>query len=136
MPPEPKRKCGSSPWKPLRIPAFLSADDMNQFYHGFCNNTLWPLFHYFPSYVDYTPNIGNLRPVNGLFCDAVLDLLRPDDTNLWFMTISYAPARIAATGSSDATSLFLHIPFPSPALPAPSHTLEAQFAGGQLGQIY
>jgi trehalose 6-phosphate synthase/phosphatase len=28
-------------------PVFLSATEMEQFYFGFCNATIWPLFHYF-----------------------------------------------------------------------------------------
>src|SRR5436190_23710122 len=28
---------------------FLSEDTMERFYQGFCNKTIWPLFHYFPS---------------------------------------------------------------------------------------
>ncbi len=26
---------------------------MRRFYYGFCNKTLWPLFHYFPSYTTF-----------------------------------------------------------------------------------
>ncbi|HOB32993.1 MAG TPA: trehalose-6-phosphate synthase, partial [Verrucomicrobiota bacterium] len=29
-------------------PVFLPEENMERFYHGFCNRTLWPLFHYFP----------------------------------------------------------------------------------------
>src|SRR6185503_6165797 len=32
---------------------FLSADVMEKFYEGFCNKTIWPLFHYFPVYTVY-----------------------------------------------------------------------------------
>src|SRR5260370_535530 len=32
------------------LPVFLDADTMEKFYRGFCNSTLWPLFHYFPTY--------------------------------------------------------------------------------------
>src|SRR4051794_7552149 len=34
-------------------PVFLTADEVEAFYEGFCNNTLWPLCHYFPSKVAY-----------------------------------------------------------------------------------
>ena len=30
-------------------PVFLTEESMERFYHGFCNRTLWPLFHYFPT---------------------------------------------------------------------------------------
>ena len=29
-------------------PVFLSESQMDKFYYGFCNKTLWPLFHYYP----------------------------------------------------------------------------------------
>src|SRR3954454_15066013 len=34
-------------------PVFLTAEDTEQFYEGFCNQTLWPLLHYFTSLVSY-----------------------------------------------------------------------------------
>ncbi|HET9296099.1 MAG TPA: trehalose-6-phosphate synthase, partial [Candidatus Binatia bacterium] len=30
-------------------PVFLSEEQMEKFYLGFCNSTIWPLFHYFPT---------------------------------------------------------------------------------------
>ena len=38
-------------------PIFLSKEDSDDFYYGFCNRTLWPLFHYFTSFVDYEPRL-------------------------------------------------------------------------------
>src|SRR5690349_15497136 len=32
------------------VPVFLAAEDVENFYQGFCNKTIWPLFHYFPEY--------------------------------------------------------------------------------------
>src|SRR5689334_3213582 len=34
-------------------PIFLESRESDLFYNGFCNSVLWPLFHYFPSYVVY-----------------------------------------------------------------------------------
>src|SRR2546422_9773542 len=34
-------------------PVFLDADTMKKFYQGFCNSTIWPLFHYFPTYAKF-----------------------------------------------------------------------------------
>ena len=31
-------------------PIFLSQHDMEDYYNGFCNRTIWPLLHYFPQY--------------------------------------------------------------------------------------
>jgi trehalose-6-phosphate synthase len=35
-------------------PVMLSQEEIDHFYDGFSNDTLWPLFHYFPSYANYT----------------------------------------------------------------------------------
>ena len=35
--------------KQRACPVFLDADTMKKFYQGFCNSTIWPLFHYFPT---------------------------------------------------------------------------------------
>ena len=32
---------------------FLTAEDTEGFYEGYCNQTLWPLFHYFPALVSF-----------------------------------------------------------------------------------
>src|SRR5690606_30826950 len=35
-------------------PVFLSAQEVSDYYEGFCNETIWPLFHYFPSYSGFS----------------------------------------------------------------------------------
>ena len=53
-------------------PVFLSDRSMDQFYHGFCNKTIWPLFHYFPSYAVCEESLyAHYRCVNRIFCEAV-----------------------------------------------------------------
>src|SRR5688572_1907790 len=34
-------------------PIFIEKKTYDKFYNGFCNATLWPLFHYFPSFVEF-----------------------------------------------------------------------------------
>src|SRR3982751_2830111 len=34
-------------------PIFIEQKIYNKYYNGFCNGTLWPLFHYFPSFVEF-----------------------------------------------------------------------------------
>ncbi|MEO7425175.1 MAG: trehalose-6-phosphate synthase [Fibrobacteria bacterium] len=36
-------------------PVWMLPEESDQFYHGFCNRTLWPLFHYLPSYTQSFP---------------------------------------------------------------------------------
>ena len=34
------------------FPVFLTSHDIEDYYRGFCNRTIWPLFHYFPQFVE------------------------------------------------------------------------------------
>ncbi len=61
-------------------PVFISEKDMERFYHGFCNKTIWPLFHYFPSYAIYEEDYWlHYKKVNEAFCDAIMEIIKPDD---------------------------------------------------------
>lgn len=96
-------------------PIFLSAAEMNEFYLGFCNSTLWPLFHYFPSYASYrADDWATYQRVNQLFCDAVLKILRPDD-EIWVhdYQLLLLPTLLRRALPAAAIGFFLHIPFPS-----------------------
>ena len=45
-----RRKSRARPWRGFEsYPVFLTEEEMEQFYLGFCNSTIWPLFHYFTS---------------------------------------------------------------------------------------
>ena len=49
-------------------PVFLPEESMEGFYQGFCNRTLWPLFHYFPSLIRYEEDYWDeYKRVNGVF---------------------------------------------------------------------
>src|SRR5712692_1693702 len=62
---------------------FLSEEDFENFYQGFCNKTIWPLFHYFPSNAEYNENYWlQYKKVNDVFAAALLEVARPDDI-LW-----------------------------------------------------
>jgi trehalose 6-phosphate synthase/phosphatase len=96
-------------------PVFLPEEEMDKFYHGFCNKTLWPLFHYFPSYVSYDEDYwAHYKRVNEIFCDAVLKIIKPDDT-LWIHDyhLMLLPKLIREKISIVPIGFFLHIPFPS-----------------------
>ena len=61
-------------------PVFLSEDAVEKFYQGFCNKTIWPLFHYFPIYTRYDPEYWlQYENVNRVFADTLAEMLRPDD---------------------------------------------------------
>jgi len=96
-------------------PVFLTDEQMEQFYLGFCNATIWPLFHYFPSYAEYRPNFWTqYKEVNQLFADAITPILQPDDV-IWIHDyhLMLLPRILKARQPQLAVGFFLHIPFPS-----------------------
>ena len=96
-------------------PVFLTEEQMEQFYLGFCNATIWPLFHYFPTYADYRPSFWEqYKRINQLFADALAPTLRADDV-VWVHDyhLMLLPRLIRARYSDLPLGFFLHIPFPS-----------------------
>jgi trehalose 6-phosphate synthase/phosphatase len=95
-------------------PVFLSERDIEGFYHGFCNSTLWPLFHYFPSYTVYDPYLWeSYKKVNEAYCDAVLEVVKPDDV-VWIhdYQLMLVPTLLREKMPDLQIGFFLHIPFP------------------------
>jgi trehalose 6-phosphate synthase/phosphatase len=96
-------------------PVFLTEDQMEHFYHGFCNRTIWPLFHYFPSFASYSEEDWlHYRKVNQIFCDTLLETSGQDDL-LWIHDyhLMLLPALMKARRPETPIGFFLHIPFPS-----------------------
>lgn len=96
-------------------PVFLPEESMERFYHGFCNKTLWPLFHYFPSLTQYEEGFWEeYRNVNRIFGDAVVNALKPDDM-VWVHDyhLMLLPKLIRERFPDMPVGFFLHIPFPS-----------------------
>lgn len=97
------------------VPLFLPEQNMERFYHGFCNRTLWPLFHYFPTLTRYEEeHWEEYRHVNEVFARAVTEVLRPDDM-LWVhdYQLMLLPRLLRAQFPDMPIGFFLHIPFPS-----------------------
>ena len=97
------------------VPVFVDADTMSSFYEGFCNDTLWPLFHYFPSIAVFRDRYWNdYRRVNRMFCDAVAQIARPGDV-IWVhdYQLLLLPRMLKERLPDNSVGFFLHIPFPS-----------------------
>ena len=63
------------------VPLFIEPKVYNKYYNGFCNATIWPLFHYFPSYVIYDQDFfEKYEQVNQQFADRLLEVIKPGDT--------------------------------------------------------
>jgi trehalose 6-phosphate synthase/phosphatase len=97
------------------FPVFLSAKDIRNYYDGFCNKTIWPLFHYFPLYTVYEDRYWQAyTQVNKAFCDAVVKIAGPDDC-IWVHDyhLMLLPELLRKQLPNAQIGFFLHIPFPS-----------------------
>lgn len=96
-------------------PLFVDEEVYDRYYNGFCNATLWPLFHYFPSFVVYDQRYFEAyEEVNRQFADALLAFLEPGDT-VWVhdYQLFLLPAMLRERMPTASIGFFLHIPFPS-----------------------
>jgi trehalose 6-phosphate synthase/phosphatase len=96
-------------------PIFVNKIEYKDYYNGFSNSVLWPLFHYFPSLAEYqTHYFDAYHNVNKAFADKLLPLLRPDDI-IWIhdYQLMLLPEMIRTSRPNATIGFFLHIPFPS-----------------------
>jgi trehalose 6-phosphate synthase/phosphatase len=96
-------------------PVFLSEADMENFYLGFCNKTLWPLFHYFTSYTIYNEEYWEqYKRVNQFFAETLQQIIQEDDL-VWIQDyhLLLLPLLLRETFARTRIGFFLHIPFPS-----------------------
>lgn len=96
---------------PVEIP-----DQINdEYYGGFCNDTIWPLFHYFPSLTVYNPSYyDSYVKANQIFADTLKDVIKPGDF-IWVhdYQLFHLPSLIRSYFPDAKIGFFLHIPFPS-----------------------
>ena len=96
-------------------PIFLTTEDIRDFYEGFSNETLWPIFHYFMEYAEYErPLWEAYERVNQKFCEEIIKHAEPGDT-LWVhdYQLMMLPQMIRDRLENANIGFFLHIPFPS-----------------------
>lgn len=97
-----------------QIPVTLTQEEYEGFYVGFCNGTLWPLYHD----VVRTPQFHRhwWRPyqhVNRHFADITAANVGPDDV-VWVQDyqLQLVPQMLRATTRFHRIGFYLHIPFP------------------------
>jgi len=96
-------------------PIFLSSEEIEDFYEGFSNETLWPNFHYFNQYTVYKEELWlAYQRVNKKFAESLSEELEDDDT-VWIhdYQLLLLPQLIRAISPNATIGFFLHIPFPS-----------------------
>lgn len=97
------------------IPIFLPKEIVSNFYDGFCNKVIWPLFHYFPSYTVFDEKYWeDYVKVNRIFADKIIKHVREDDL-IWIHDyhLMLVPKMVREKFSHVKIGFFLHIPFPS-----------------------
>lgn len=103
------------------VPAFIPPDIRYRFYHGFCKQQLWPLFHYMlPLSPDHGGRFDRLFwqayvSVNKAFADKVMEVISPDDDYVWIHDyhLMLLPTFLRKKWSRVKVGFFLHSPFPS-----------------------
>ena len=93
----------------------LEEQDVEEYYNGYANKTLWPLFHYRIDLTEYdrTFDAGYAR-VNCRFAEALLPLIEPDDL-IWVHDYHLIPlaSELRRHGLTNRMGFFLHIPWPA-----------------------
>jgi trehalose 6-phosphate synthase/phosphatase len=96
-------------------PVFISEEDMDTFYLGFCNKTIWPLFHYFTGRSIFDETYWkSYKQVNERFCDSLAEIIHPGDV-VWIHDyhLMLLPKLLRRRIPDATIGFFLHIPFPS-----------------------
>jgi trehalose 6-phosphate synthase len=94
----------------------LTQEDYDEYYLGFSNSALWPVFHNRLDLARFDhAHIEGYRRVNERFARHLADLIRPGDL-LWVHDYHLIPlaAELRRLGLTNRMGFFLHIPFPSP----------------------
>jgi trehalose 6-phosphate synthase/phosphatase len=96
-------------------PLFVDKTVYKDYYNGFANSVLWPLFHYFPSIAEYQTHYYDAYvKVNSQFAERLAEVVKPGDT-VWIhdYQLMLLPEMLRAKQPDINIGFFLHIPFPS-----------------------
>ena len=100
------------------IPVFLAADVCDLFYNGFCNDLLWPLFHYIPLPLDaikaHDKQFKAYQKANAEFAKVVLEHYQDGDV-VWVHDyhLMLLPSLLRQARPQMKIGFFFHTPFPS-----------------------
>jgi trehalose 6-phosphate synthase/phosphatase len=106
-----QEQCGPFELVPVHIESYLDG----KYYGGFCNDMIWPLFHYFPSLARFDASYFDAyREAHEVFLTQVMKVLRPTDL-VWVHDyhLMLLPRMIRREAPDAYIGFFLHIPFPS-----------------------
>ncbi|XP_044457273.1 alpha,alpha-trehalose-phosphate synthase [UDP-forming] 1 isoform X2 [Triticum aestivum] len=132
-----KRRC---------VPVFLDEELMDQYYSGYCNKILWPLFHYLGLPQEYKINKAKgiksqfeaYTQANQMFAETVCKIYKEGDI-IWCHDyhLMCLPKLLKQYNINMKVGWFLHTPFPSSemyrALPNRAELLEAVLKADLVG---
>jgi len=98
------------------LPIELTESEHRNYYEGFSNEIIWPLFHDFQSRCNFVPEYWtSYLEVNGRFAHTVAGNSRQDDY-VWIHDyhLMHVAQCLKEQGAKRRCGFFLHIPFPAP----------------------
>ena len=117
----------------------LEEQDVDEYYNGYANRTLWPLFHYRIDLAEYERDFaGGYQRTNERFAQTVRPLIEPHDI-VWVQDYHMIPlgAELRKLGCRNRIGFFLHIPWPPRrllnTLPEARQLVETMFAYDVIG---
>ncbi|OVA14303.1 Glycosyl transferase [Macleaya cordata] len=128
------------------IPVFLDKEIVHEYYNGYCNNILWPLFHYLglpqedrlATTLTFQSQFDAYKRANQMFADVVNEHYEEGDI-VWCHDyhLMFLPKFLKEFNSRMKVGWFLHTPFPSSeihrTLPSRSELLKAVLAADLVG---
>ncbi|KAI3498649.1 hypothetical protein L1887_34426 [Cichorium endivia] len=127
------------------VPAFLPPSILDKYYHGFCKQHLWPLFHYrLPFSASHGGRFDRSLweayvAANKIFSQKVIEVINPDDDYVWIHDyhLMVLPTFLRRHFNRLRMGFFLHSPFPSSeiyrTLPVREEILKALLNADLLG---
>ncbi|KAJ9690829.1 hypothetical protein PVL29_013134 [Vitis rotundifolia] len=128
------------------IPVFLDEEIVHQYYNGYCNNMLWPLFHYLglpqedrlATTRSFQSQFDAYKKANQMFADVVNEHYQNGDV-VWCHDyhLMFLPKCLKEYNTEMKVGWFLHTPFPSSeihrTLPSRSELLRSVLAADLVG---
>ena len=97
------------------VPVSIPQEIDQKYYGGFCNDLIWPLFHYFPTLVANDERyFESYKEANRLFMERIKAIHQPGDF-IWIHDyhLFLLPELLRKAFPAANIGYFLHIPFPS-----------------------
>ena len=117
----------------------LEEQDIDEYYNGYANRTLWPLFHYRVDLAEYERDFAEgYQRANQRFAETVHPLIEADDV-VWVQDYHMVPLgqELRKRGCRNRIGFFLHIPWPPrrllTTLPEARELVHSMFAYDLIG---